>query len=77
MVLLNDIFLGYLINFSHFHETYATKNPPKHSAKEMKEAEERSDNDSGDIFQASGSNEFNCVTNPVIYHFRHRFLSTY
>lgn len=42
---------GYLINFSHFHETYATKNPPKHSAKEMKEAEERSDNDSGDIFQ--------------------------
>lgn len=41
---------GYLINFSHFHETYATKNPPKHSAKEMKEAEEKSDAES--VFQA-------------------------
>lgn len=30
---------GYLINFSHFHETYPTKNPPKCSAKEMAECE--------------------------------------
>lgn len=43
---------GYLINFSHFHETYATKNPPKNSAKEMKEAEEKSDEQS-DVFQAA------------------------
>lgn len=46
---------GYLINFSHFHETYATKNPPKHSASDMKEAEDKLELEVGDVFQSTAA----------------------
>jgi len=51
---------GYLINFSHFHETYPTKNPPKCSAKEMDELE---NNDSSEIFAIEKSIENVTSTN--------------
>lgn len=35
---------GYLINFKHFHELYESNNPPKCSAKEMDESDDRDDN---------------------------------
>ena len=39
------MFLGYLINFKHFHELYESNNPPKCSAREMDEAEDEKDDE--------------------------------
>ena len=41
----SSLFLGYLINFKHFHELYESNNPPKCSAREMDQAEDEKEDE--------------------------------
>ena len=45
LVQRSNVFLGYLINFKHFHELYESNNPPKCSAREMDEAEDEKEDE--------------------------------